>query len=163
MTQHFQMTTDSEWKPLVQRSEKDTRHCDAEKTRRDHQSAYIDLGFSLRRKFRWPEDRDGLTSSQSPASATCNGDTATSPSSPSSATTPSSTTTAPGMADNQASDNSKEAPVQQRREKLTKQTKLHQQVLWSSGRACGSTGGGCESGWTTCGSRARSCGGGSAR
>ncbi|RDW91401.1 hypothetical protein BP5796_02566 [Coleophoma crateriformis] len=38
------------------RSEKDIRHCDAEKARRDHQATYIDMGHSLRCEFPLDEE-----------------------------------------------------------------------------------------------------------
>jgi hypothetical protein len=125
MMQQYHINTHSEWKPLVQnhRSEKDTRHCDAEKARRDHQSAYIDLGFSLRKKFMWPEDLDGATSRD------LNGEATSSPGSSFNSTSTSSTSA--GTSDQ--CDSKERMPS--RKEKLTKQTKLHQQVLWEF-RAC---------------------------
>jgi len=108
----------------IHRSEKDIRHCDAEKARRDHQSTYIDMGFSLRHKFQWPEE------------ATATALPLTAEDQPKSLPTPNSSfssSNADGISSDALTENKKlckkDAP------KLTKQTKLHQQVLWEF-RAC---------------------------
>ncbi|KAL3424456.1 hypothetical protein PVAG01_03737 [Phlyctema vagabunda] len=96
-------------KPAAYRSEKDIRHCDAEKARRDHHSTYIEMGFRLRERFQWPEETS--------ASSQSAGDTSASDT------------------DQRKGGVGKDRRKRKAKDNLTKQEKLYSQVLWEF-RAC---------------------------